>query len=69
MSTQRLTQLLHLNHKHLSQLTSLALVDVGSLLIGLVSLIFGLGSTDIQENNFIISTEAELWKPVGEVID
>ncbi len=54
MSTQRLTQLLHLNHKHLSQLTSLVLVGVGSLLIGLVPLIYGFGLTDSQEENFMV---------------
>ncbi|MDJ0571577.1 MAG: hypothetical protein QNJ53_21360 [Pleurocapsa sp. MO_192.B19] len=69
MSTQRLTQLLHPNHKQLSQLTLVALVFIGSLLMGLVPLISGLDSTDTQENNFIIPTAAELWKPVGEAIE
>lgn len=62
MSTQRLTQLLHPNHKHLSQLTIVALVFVGSLLMGLVPLIYGVGLTDTQAENFIIPTEAELWR-------
>lgn len=69
MSTQRLTQLLHPNHKHLSQLTIVGLVFVGSLLMGLVPLIYGLDSTDTQSNALIIPTEAELWKSVGEVIE
>lgn len=68
MSTQRLTQLLHLNHKHLSQLTIVALVFIGSLLMGLVPLIYGVGLTNTQGENFIIPTEAELWRPVGEAI-
>ncbi len=69
MSTQRLTQLLHPNHKHLSQLTSVALVVVSSLLMGLVPLISGFYLTDTQGENFIIPTAAELWKPVGGAIE
>ena len=68
MSTQRLTQLLHPNQKRLNQLSLVVLVVIGSLLMGLVPLVYGLGSTDTQGDNFIIPTEAELWSPLGEAI-
>ncbi|MGB5631594.1 MAG: hypothetical protein WBM44_10635 [Waterburya sp.] len=69
MSTRRLTQLLHQNHKHLDQFTLVVLVVISSLLMGLVPIIYDLSSTDAQGNNFIVPTEAELWKPVGEAIN
>lgn len=66
MNTQQQRQLLHPNHKYLNQLTLVILVVVGSLLMGLVPLIYGLSLTDTQEANFIIPTEAELWGFLGE---
>ncbi len=66
MSTQQQRQLLHPNRKHFSQLTLVALVVVGSLLMGLVPSIYGLSLTEIQGANFIIPTEAGLWSPLGE---
>ena len=69
MSTQQQRPLLYPNHKHFSQLTLVFsqltlvfLVVIGSLLMGLVSLIL----TETSEANFLIPAEAELWTPLGE---
>ncbi len=64
MSTQQQRPLLYPNHKHFSQLTLVFLVVIGTLLMGLVSLIL----TDTSEANFLIPAEAELWSPLGEAI-
>ncbi len=69
MITQQQRQLLHLNHQHSSQLTLVILVVIGSLLMGLVPSIYGLTLADIQEADFIIPTEAELWSSLGKAID
>ena len=66
MNTQQQTQLLHLNHKHSSQLTLAVLVVVSSWLMGLVPLIYDLGLTETQGENFIIPTEAGLWSALKE---
>lgn len=59
MSSQR--QLLYPNHKHFHQLTLVFLVVIGSLLMGLVPLIYGFSVPDASENNFVIPSEATLW--------
>ena len=69
MSTQRLTQIIHPNHKHLNQITVVVLVVIGSLIMGLIPLIAGSGSIDTQGDNLIIPTEAELWSSLGEAIE
>ena len=62
MSTQQQRKLLYPNHKHFSQLTLVFLVVIGSLLMGLVALIF----TNTSEANFPIPAEAELWNSLRE---
>lgn len=68
MSTQQQMQLLHPNHKHSRQLRSVFLVVVGSLLVGLIPLISGLGLAGNQREDFIIPTEAEFWMPLAAEI-
>ncbi len=63
MSIQR--QLLYPNHKHFSQLTLVLLVVIGSLLMGLVPLIYSFSVTDSSEANLVIPAEAELWSPLS----
>ena len=65
MSTRQQMQLLHPNHRRSHQFTSVVLVVIGSLLIGFVPLISGLGLTDTPGENWIIPTEAELWMPLA----
>ncbi|MDJ0590660.1 MAG: hypothetical protein QNJ72_11780 [Pleurocapsa sp. MO_226.B13] len=69
MNTPQHRQLIHPNHEHLTQLTLVFLVVFGSLIMGLVPLVFGLALTDAHEDNFMLPTEAELWKPLGEAIE
>ncbi|MDJ0647238.1 MAG: hypothetical protein QNJ60_00895 [Xenococcaceae cyanobacterium MO_188.B19] len=69
MSTQRLTQLLHPNRKHLNELTLVLLVLIASVLMGSIPLIYGSGSLDSQKDNWIIPTEAELWHPLTKAIN
>ena len=67
MSTQQQKQLLYPGHKHLSQFTLVLLVVVGSLLMGLMPLIYGFALTDTSGSNFVIPAEAELWSSLGKV--
>ncbi|MDJ0569715.1 MAG: hypothetical protein QNJ53_11785 [Pleurocapsa sp. MO_192.B19] len=60
MNTQQATRSLHQNHKHLRQIALVAVIFFGSMLMGLVPLIYGLSSTDTQGTNFVVPTEAEL---------
>ena len=60
MSTQQQTPLLYPNHKHFSQLTLVLLVVLGTVLMGLVSVIYSFSVTDALGENFIIPAEAEL---------
>ncbi|MDJ0679423.1 MAG: hypothetical protein QNJ18_06120 [Xenococcaceae cyanobacterium MO_167.B52] len=69
MSTQRLTQLLPPNRKHLNELTLVLLVVITSVLMGSIPLIYGSGSIDSQKDNLIIPTEAELWHPLRKPIN
>ena len=69
MSTQQQRKLLYPNHKHFSQLTLVFsqltlvfLVVIGSLLMGLIALIF----TNTSEANFLSPATAELWSPLRE---
>ena len=62
MSIQQQRKLLYPNHKHFSQLTLVFLVVIGSLLMGLIALIF----TNTSGANFPIPAEAELWSPQKE---
>ena len=67
MSIQQQRQLLYPEHKHLSQFTLVLLVVVGSLLMGLMPLIYGFALTDTSGSNFVIPAEAELWSSLGKV--
>ena len=65
MSIQR--QLLYPNHKNFSHITLLLFVVLGSLLMGLVPLIYtGFNVIDASGNNLVIPAEAELWSPLSK---
>ena len=66
MSTQQQRPLLYPNHKHFSQLTLVLLVVLGTVLMGLVSVIYSFSVTDALGENLIIPAEAELWSPLSE---
>ena len=69
MSTRQLMQLFHPNHRHSHQFALVILVVIGSLLMGLVPLISGLGLADTPGENWIIPTDAELWMPLAAAIE